>query len=1176
MRLLVEGDDEGLVGGTERFLHELVGVVDDIQHRYFHAGRGVESEADGDRIGRSALHLRGDRAAVFLHHEVGRSEAVDIAAAVLDDGIDLYGVDAHPFGSTRGVEQHRVLGGGAAVVAGDGANETGRGRRRQRQVVTKRLAGQRGDLRLVPVKIDAGQPPPGRNARLHFDDRARDDAIVFRRDDADAEGDSAVVQHHLLLAELLLLRIPGDGAHGVDMRRAAKCDFCAEGTLRQLSHARVVEKQLHARCIVRGGYAEVDTPHHHLAMRIEEVHVAGGDVRAHFRLRLGAEGVEMPPRRLSDRRRLRRGGEGALIGIDRGFDVALFATDMPEENPGTRFDVLRLRVRHEIFEHLDRLPGGGSLLEVDGGHAELRSLRGNRILFAFCHRRALLEDPRGIINKTGIEQTAAPDDGRPRCHPLAAQFRGEEERRRLLAQCIQLEGEFRDVVESVVRLEDDASPRIEHEQAPALPDELREIGKRVGDGRRRRRGKHHLVHRPRGGGIGFRRGDPLVATLVDARIAAKIEKDETPARLRCLQCLIERLPCELCAESSRRKKEAERQHQRARGHDSPLGGTGGGSVALDPRYPHHLFETRHTLGQLAQRGLTQRAHAAFDGHVFDLEEVFGAVDEVADGVVDGKDLEDAGAAEVAGVAAADAAGAFFDDDPFAGRGLQVEHAGLLHAERAVAFAVFADAAHEPLRHRADERRRDEKGLDTEVDQARDRRRRIVGVQRRENEVAGQRGLNGILRGFLIANLADHDDVGILAEDRSQRGRKGDADLCLHRGLIELVPHHLDRIFDGGDVDLGRCQRLERRIERDGLARSRRAGDEDDAVRALDPFREGAQLVLVKPESGQVADEDFGVEDAHDQLFAEGGGERGDAQFDLFSFALGLDPSVLRAALFGDVHAAHGLEARGDGQVDELRHALDLVQHAVDAEADHGRLALRLDVDVAGSRVEGMLQKEVDGVDDVRVAGLDLVARLELDVLLEVGEIDGAAPEVASRFRHRGPEAVLLGDHAHDVALRRHHDLDLLLHHLVVGVESDGVEGIDDGDDELAVADGHGRHAVFARERARDLRLDHLHVELERIDLEEFKAGVFGDETGQQKVVHARAGATGVGEVHGHEGLERAGFLLAARARGARLRAKLAIEVVDLELLLVVDEAGVLQQLAEVRKGDLARLTTGCQ
>ncbi len=228
----------------------------------------------------------------------------------------------------------------------------------------------------------------------------------------------------------------------------------------------------------------------------------------------------------------------------------------------------------------------------------------------------------------------------------------------------------------------------------------------------------------------------------------------------------------------------------------------------------------------------------------------------------------------------------------------------------------------------------------------------------------------------------------------------------------------------------------------------------------------------------------GSKDAHHHLLAERGGERGNAQLDLFSLIVGLDAAVLRAALLGDVHAAHRLEARGDGEVDELRHALDLVEHAVDAEADHGVLALRLDVDVAGARLVGVLQEEVDGVDDVRVAGLDLRARLELDVLLEVAdEGEAVAAQVALGLRDRGAEAVLLVDDPHDVAVRGDDDVDVLLHHLLVAVDGHGVEGIDDGDDELPVAHGHRDHAVLARERARDLRLDHGHVELERVDLE---------------------------------------------------------------------------------------------
>ncbi len=182
------------------------------------------------------------------------------------------------------------------------------------------------------------------------------------------------------------------------------------------------------------------------------------------------------------------------------------------------------------------------------------------------------------------------------------------------------------------------------------------------------------------------------------------------------------------------------------------------------------------------------------------------------------------------------------------------------------------------------------------------------MQRRENEMAGERRLHGVLGGLLIADLADHDDVRVLAQDRAERGREGDADLRLHRGLIDLLMHHFDRIFDRRDVDLGARQRLQRRIERHGLSRTGRAGDQNDSVRPLDPLIEGLQFIFVESEAGNRSQHHVGIEDAHDDFFAEGNRQSRDAQLDLFAVMLGLDAAVLRPALLGDIHATHRLEA----------------------------------------------------------------------------------------------------------------------------------------------------------------------------------------------------------------------------------------------------------------------------
>ena len=151
-------------------------------------------------------------------------------------------------------------------------------------------------------------------------------------------------------------------------------------------------------------------------------------------------------------------------------------------------------------------------------------------------------------------------------------------------------------------------------------------------------------------------------------------------------------------------------------------------------------------------------------------------------------------------------------------------------------------------------------------------------------------------------------------------------------------------------------------------------------------------------------------------------------------------------------------------------------------------------------------------------------------MLEVAEVDGALAEIALRFRDCGAKAVLLGDHAHHVRLGRDDDFHLLLRHLAIGIDSDGIERIHHRHDELPVADGDRHHLVLARERSGDLRLDHLHVELQRIDLEERHMRILGDQTREEKVVHARVVAAGIGQVHARERLERAGVIFGARLR----------------------------------------------
>ena len=79
-------------------------------------------------------------------------------------------------------------------------------------------------------------------------------------------------------------------------------------------------------------------------------------------------------------------------------------------------------------------------------------------------------------------------------------------------------------------------------------------------------------------------------------------------------------------------------------------------------------------------------------------------------------------------------------------------------------------------------RGDEERLHAHVDETRDAADGVVGVERAENQVTGERRADGDFGRFKVAHFADHDDVGIAAQDTAQRGGEGEIDLGLDRDL----------------------------------------------------------------------------------------------------------------------------------------------------------------------------------------------------------------------------------------------------------------------------------------------------------------------------------------------------------------------------------------------------------
>ncbi len=408
------------------------------------------------------------------------------------------------------------------------------------------------------------------------------------------------------------------------------------------------------------------------------------------------------------------------------------------------------------------------------------------------------------------------------------------------------------------------------------------------------------------------------------------------------------------------------------------------------------------------------------------------------------------------------------------------------------LAARAHDAHEPHAHYADQRARDHERLEAEVDQPGHGARGVVRVYGAQHEVAGDRGAERDLGGFAVADLSDHDHVGVLAEDGAERVRERLFGLFVHLNLVHAREQELDRVLHRGDVARHVADALERGVDERRLARARGPGHQHDALRADEEPLELREVGLVHAEVAQLHVRAARIHDAHDDFLAAGERERRDAQIDAAAADLGHETAVLRQALLGDVEVREHLDARDDRALRPLGQALFLTQQTVHAQAHHELVALRLDVDVARALLDRAMQQPVRETDDRPALGLahqllDGLALVALGVRIHdhfVLALDDALNDLV----HRAVEVVVALDGREELARGGEHRLD---EH--AGVEAEvlerrDVERVGHGHDQRVPAfDLDREREVPARHLLLDLREGQLvgrhHVEVEERDVE---------------------------------------------------------------------------------------------
>ena len=280
---------------------------------------------------------------------------------------------------------------------------------------------------------------------------------------------------------------------------------------------------------------------------------------------------------------------------------------------------------------------------------------------------------------------------------------------------------------------------------------------------------------------------------------------------------------------------------------------------------------------------------------------------------------------------------------------------------------------------------------THVEQTGNAAGRVIGMQGRQHQMAGQGRLDGDAAGFQVAHFADHDHVRILADDRAQGMGEVEPDLRFGLDLVDAFDLVFDRIFNRDDLDVRRVDFRQRGVQRGGLTRTGRAGDQQNTVRQLQHVDELGQKLVGETQCVEIEYHRFTIENTHHHRFTVRGRHGGNTQIQLLTLHPQHDATVLRQAAFGDVELGHDLDAGNHRGGRTGRWRLDFLQHTVDAVTHFQSILERLDVNIRGPRLDCALDDQIDQANDRRF-GSQIAQMLDI--------VFGAAVTFAEVFDNR--------------------------------------------------------------------------------------------------------------------------------------------------------------------------------
>jgi hypothetical protein len=464
--------------------------------------------------------------------------------------------------------------------------------------------------------------------------------------------------------------------------------------------------------------------------------------------------------------------------------------------------------------------------------------------------------------------------------------------------------------------------------------------------------------------------------------------------------------------------------------------------------------------------------------------------QLADGVGEVEEFVNGGAAAVAGSAALHATDTLAETEAVPLGGVEAADVQRFVVVVDGVGAVLADGANEALGEDAVEGGDEVVGFDAHVEEAAEDIDDIVGVDGGEDEMAGEGGVDGDLRGFLVTDFADEDLVGVMAEDGTQAAGEGEAFFLVDGNLGDAANLVLDRVFDGDDLVFVAFDFVEGGVESGGFSGAGGAGDEHHPVGLANVAAEAAEIVFretddVESEMTELLAHRLLVEHAEDGVLAMDSGHDGDAEVDEAGLVAYAETAVLRDAALGDVELAHDLDAGEDGVVmlaGDGGHGR--LQHAVDAVLDDDGIVVGFDVDVGGAALErgedGGVDQTNDGA-DVFFAGQLLNGDVFVLVFIASEHVEG---EAFARFVENALRLLGFLEQVGDLREGGDAGEDAVTEEAGDFVEHHEAGGIADSDDQqvLLLLDGH--EVVAEHELDRD-GAEKIVLDFEVFEVDEF-------------------------------------------------------------------------------------------